>query len=159
MHLQTKEGKVAVGLTSAEFEDVMECIRKDAEKKLKAHLKAAGRDCGDILYSGDNDRIHQGADLATVGIADDMRLELPELSSDMHKVIEHVHARIQYHFDNWLWDFDGGKPKVEDCKEKVLQIFNDLISQESIKADVYTLHKTYHAIIKADGGYIAKSLS
>ena len=66
-------------------------------------LKAEGMDCGDILYSWDNDRIHVGADLATVGIADDMRLELPECSSDMHKVIEHVHGNIQREFDEWLW--------------------------------------------------------
>ena len=57
-----------------EFEDVMEQIRQDAEAKLAPFLKAEGMDCGDILYSWDNDRIHVGADLATVGIADDMRL-------------------------------------------------------------------------------------
>lgn len=141
-----------------EFEDVMDAIRQDAEKKLKPFLKAAGRDAGDIKYSWDNDRIHAGADLATVGIADDMRLELPALSSDMHKVIEHVHARIQYHFENWLWDYGEGKPKVDECKEKVMEIFNNVISQESIKADVYSLHKTYKAMIAANGGYIAKSL-
>ena len=73
----------------------MEQIRQDAEAKLAPFLKAEGMDCGDILYSWDNDRIHVGADLATVGIADDMRLELPECSSDMHKVIEHVHGNIQ----------------------------------------------------------------
>lgn len=137
----------------------MERIRKDAEKKLKAELKAAGRDTGDIKYSWDNDKIHQGADLATVGIADDMRLELPELSSDMHKVIEHVHAKIQHQFDDWLWGYGEGKPKVDECKEKVLQIFTHLISQKSIKADVHSLHKTYTAIVKANGGYIAKALS
>ena len=42
-----------------EFEDVMEQI-KDAEAKLAPFLKAEGMDCGDILYSWDNDRIHVG---------------------------------------------------------------------------------------------------
>ena len=41
-----------------EFEDVMEQIRQDAEAKLAPFLKAEGMDCGDILYSWDNDRIH-----------------------------------------------------------------------------------------------------
>jgi hypothetical protein len=162
-YLQTKEGKDAMGLTSMEFEDVMQEIRLDAEKKLAPHLKAAGKDTGDIRYSWDNDRIHQGADLMSVGIADDMRLELPELSSDMHKVIEHVHAQIQYHFDNWLWEFREGKPTVDMCKAKVQEIFmgvegrkEPLITRDAIKSNVNSLHDTYRAIIGVNGGYPAK---
>ena len=156
-YLQTKEGKEAVGLTSMEFEDVMDQIRQHAEAKLAPELKAAGLDCGDILYSWDNDRTHVGAELATVGIADDMRLELPECSSDMHKVIEHVHANIQREFDEWLWGFTTGKPTVQECKDKVEEIFTQVVSSDSVKSDVYSLHKTYDAIIKANGGYIAKT--
>lgn len=133
-------------------------IRKDAEKKLKPFLKAAKRDAGDIKYSWDNDKIHKGADLATVGIADDMRLELPALSSDMHKVIEHVHGRIDNHFQKWLWGFKEGKPKVAECKRKVMEIFQTKITQESIMNDVHSLHVTYRAIVKAKGGYIVKTL-
>ncbi len=128
------------------------------EAKLAPFLKAEGMDCGDILYSWDNDRIHVGADLATVGIADDMRLELPECSSDMHKVIEHVHGNIQREFDEWLWGYTTGKPTVDECKDKVLEIFDHVVSSDSVKRDVYSLHRTYRAIINANGGYVAKNV-
>lgn len=161
MYLQTKEGKNAHGLTSMEFEDVMETIKKDAENKLEDALRAAGLDKTAIKYSWDNDKIHKGANLARVGFTADMRLELPPLSSDMHMVIEHVHAQIQKHFDNWLWGFDVGKPTVQQCKDKVQEIFwgpdedHQLITKDSITEDAHSLHFIYQAVINARGGYIA----
>ena len=52
---QRREGSSGSNLHGVE--DVMEQIRQDAEAKLAPFLKAEGMDCGDILYSWDNDRI------------------------------------------------------------------------------------------------------
>lgn len=155
-HLQTKEGKDAVGLTSMEFEDIMDSIKADAEILLGPAVEESGGKAK-IMYSWDNDKIHQGADLASVDITDDMRLELPELSSDMHKVIEHVHGHIQREFEKWLWGFEDTRPSVEACKQQVEKIFREQISIDSVCKDVHSLHKTYKAIIKAAGGYPAKA--
>lgn len=158
-HLQTKEGKDAVGLTSMEFEEVMDQIKADAEVLLGPAVeeaKQAGVEAK-IMYSWDNDKIHQGADLGSVGITDDMRLELPECSSDMHKVIEHVHGYMQREFENWLWGFEDSRPTVEQCKQKVEDIFREQVGIDSVLRDVHSLHKTYMAIIMAQGGYPAKA--
>ena len=120
----------------------MEQIRQDAEAKLAPFLKAEGMDCGDILYSWDNDRIHVGADLATVGIADDMRLELPECSSDMHKVIEHVHGNIQREFDEWLWGYTTGSQQWTSARTRCLRslIMWCLLTQSKGMCTAYTGH-------------------
>lgn len=155
-HLQTKQGNTAVGLTSMEFEEIMDAIRSDAETLLGPAVEEAGGKAK-IIYSWDHDKIHVGADLAKVGITDDVRLELPECSSDMHKVIEHVHGHIQREFEEWLWGFEQTRPTVQECMEQVEEIFRVQVTQQSVLKDVHTLHKTYEAIIKAEGGYPAKT--
>lgn len=137
-----------------EFEEVMGAIKEKAEAMLQPAMAAAGGK-PKIMYSWDNDKIHAGADLERVGITSSMRLELPPLSSDMHKVIEHVHAQVQRKFDDWLWDYEGQGPTAQECMDQVEAIFRQQITTESIFRDVHSLHATYAAIIAAEGGYPA----
>jgi hypothetical protein len=139
-----------------ELEYIMELIKADAETLLGPAVEEAGGKAK-IMYSWDNDKIHQGADLESVGITNDMRLELPECSSDMHKVIEHVHGHIQREFEKWLWGFESSRPSVQQCMQKVEDVFREQIGIDSVLKDVHSLHNTYRAIIKVAGGYPAKA--
>jgi hypothetical protein len=106
------------------------------------------------LYSLDNDKIHKGADLTQVGIQDEDRFELPELSSDMHKVVEHVHSWLQARMQLWLEDQDEEKITVEQCKAELRRLFEQELTQQSIIKDVCSLKKTYAAVVSHQGGYI-----
>lgn len=105
-------------------------------------------------YSWDNDRVHKGADLSTVGITADLRFELPELSSDMHKVVEHVHAWLQSRMQKWLGEHEGSPLTATQCKEKLMQLFMEELSISSIQKDVRSLKATYQAVIDHAGGYV-----
>ena len=101
LKVQTKDGRKAQGITSAEFTEVMASIReallaRENRKKLKA---------GDHWqYSYDNDKVHMGANLREAGIEHRDRFDLPACSSDMHKVVEHVHGWLQSRMQKWLED-------------------------------------------------------
>ena len=47
---------------------------------------------------------------------------------------------------------------MDECKDKVLEIFDHVVSSDSVKRDVYSLHRTCRAIINANGGYVAKNV-
>lgn len=106
------------------------------------------------LYSWDNDKIHRGADLTQVGIEAEDRFELPELSSDMHKVVEHVHGWLQARMQQWLEDQDEEKITVEQCKAELRRLFEEELTQQSIIKDVRSLKTTYTAVVTHQGGYI-----
>jgi len=106
------------------------------------------------LYSWDNDKVHQGADLTKVGFTAADRFELPELSSDMHKVVEHVHAWLQRKMQQWLEEQDGQKVTVQQCKAELTRLFEQELTTESIKQDVASLTATYQAVIDHRGGYV-----
>lgn len=110
------------------------------------------REC--YSYSWDNDRVHKGADLSTVGITADLRFELPELSSDMHKVVEHVHGWLQKQMQKWLGEHEGSPLTADQCKEKLQQLFQEDLNISSIQKNVRSLKATYQAVIDAGGGYI-----
>lgn len=106
------------------------------------------------LYSWDNDKVHQGADLTQVGINAADRFELPELSSDMHKVVEHVHAWLQLKIQHWLEEKDEQKVTVQQCKAELRRLFEHELTPQSIQNDVASLKATYQAVIDCRGGYI-----
>lgn len=105
-------------------------------------------------YSMDNDRVHVGADLTKVGIMEEDRFELPELSSDMHKVVEHIHAWLQAHMQLWLEKQDDEKLTVEECKAELTRLFEQVLTKEQIAKDVKSLKETYQAVIDRQGGYV-----
>jgi hypothetical protein len=105
-------------------------------------------------YSWDNDKVHQGASIENMGIEQEERFELPELSSDMHKVVEHVHAWLQARMQVWLEDKDEEKITVEQCMAELIRLFEQELKLQSIQNDVKSLKATYKAVIESRGGYI-----
>jgi hypothetical protein len=106
------------------------------------------------LHSWDNDKIHKGAKLDEVGFQPEDRFELPELSSDMHKVVEHVHGWLQARMQEWLEDQDEEKITVEQCKAELRRLFEEELTRESVQKDVDSLKDTYAAVIAHEGGYL-----
>jgi uncharacterized protein YydD (DUF2326 family) len=150
-YLQTKGGQPAKGITSMEFEHIMKKLKQHMEEPQMKQLLPRGERW---LYSWDNDKVHQGAKLENMCMEQEERFELPELSSDMHKVVEHVHAWLQARMQQWLEDKDEEKLTVEQCTAELVRLFEQELQQESIKKDVKSLKATYKAVIERRGGYI-----
>lgn len=152
-HQQTKEGKVAQGVTSMEWTEIAGKIKDKAyspENKL-----LLGRN-EEWLFSWDNDKVHKGADLSEVGIEPEDRYYLPELSSDMHKVVENVHAWLQEKMQAWLEQQDKATLRVDACKQQLEHFFYNELPTESIRKNVDSLPDTYEAIVLNNGGYLTK---
>lgn len=134
-----------------EFEDIMGQLTATMDSPGMTQLLKRNESW---LYSWDNDKIHKGADLTKVGIEAEDRFELPELSSDMHKVVEHVHAWLQAGMQRWLEGKDPDKITVDECKAELKRLFEQQLKKESIEKDVDSLKATYKAVIAHQGGYI-----
>lgn len=107
-------------------------------------------------FSWDNDRVHKGADLSTVGIQPEDRYYLPELSSDMHAVVEHCHAYLTAKMMKWLEQQDRATLTIDMCKSELERIFYHELRTDSIQRDVEALTETYEAIVLNNGGYVIK---
>lgn len=142
-------------MTSDEFEEIMGKLRATMEAPEMQQKLSRNQQW---LYSWDNHKIHRGANLQTVGYEDADRFALPELSSDMHKVVEHVHGWLQARMQLWLEEQDEQKITVEQCKAELRRLFEEELSQESIKKDVASQKKTYAAVVAAEGGMIPAAL-
>lgn len=148
---QTKEGQVANSLTSMEFKDIMQEFRAIMESpESYEHLERGEK----WLYSYDNDKIHQGADLEQVGFTEEDRYSLPALSSDMHKVIENVHAWLQQEMEKYVEAQGDEALEVEECKQHLRDLFDQYCEQDWVQANVLSLPDTYNAIIIAGGGCV-----
>lgn len=151
-HLQTKKGEVVRSLSSMEFEDITKEFKTIMDSPEIAQYKSRDEQW---QYSLDNDKIHQGADLEKVGFRDGDRYPLPPLSSDMHNVIENVHAWLQQEMEKWI-EAQGDAPfQVEECKKELTRLFIDVYQHSSIQANVLSSRETYEAIVLAGGGYVA----
>jgi hypothetical protein len=149
--LQTKQGKRAKGATSHEVNEIMKKIREAAEKPQNMVHLARGEHW---LYSYDNDKIHRGADMGQMGILPEHRFPLPELSSEMHKVVEHVHAWLDYHMQLWLQKQNRKELKIEACKQQLEHLFYNVLKKESIQKDVQSLVQTFEAVVLAGGHHV-----
>ncbi|WIA23049.1 hypothetical protein OEZ86_009964 [Tetradesmus obliquus] len=149
----TKKGKRARAVTSEEWTKIMQLFREEAEKPANL-AKLGARE--QWKYSWDNDKVHKGADLSTIGIEDEDRFYLPELSSDMHKVVEHVHGWLQGRMQKWLALQDKATLTVAQCKAELMRLFTQELDISSIQKDVRTLKDTYQAVVDAEGGYVKK---
>lgn len=144
---------MARAITSAEFTEIMDKlmgILNSRESKRKLRVGESWK------VSYDNDKVHIGADLTEVGIEEEDRFPLPACSSDMHKVVEHVHGWLTAKMQKWLEKQDDAALTAQQCKEKLERLFLKYCTKESISADVATLKATYQAIIDAQGGYPPK---
>lgn len=108
------------------------------------------------LFSYDNDKVHVGANLREAGIEPRDRFDLPPCSSDMHKVVEHVHGWLQARMQRWLEDMDEQQLTADACKQELRRLFFEVLQTKSIADDVASLKDTYRAIVRANGGYPAK---
>jgi hypothetical protein len=134
-----------------EFNQIMKKFREKAEERgNRLHLQRGEH----WLYSWDNDKIHKGADLAQMGINKKHRFPLPELSSDMHKVVEHVHAWLDFHMQRWLLKQNRATITIDACKQQLEHLFYNVLTKESIQKDVRSLAQTYEAIVLAGGGHV-----
>jgi hypothetical protein len=137
-------------LTSMEYEEVMGDIKNCFD-----NIEVKGKKLRvDWLYSWDNDKVHVGADLTKVGIEEEDRFELPALSSDMHKVVEHVHAWLSAQMQLWLEDKDDEKITVAEAKAKLTELFKHGYPLSAIQKDVASLKDTYKAVADHQGGQI-----
>lgn len=149
--MQTKKGKKARGVTSMEVNDIMKLFKEKAEEPGNmAHLRRGEH----WLYSWDNDKIHKGADMSKMGIKPEHRFDLPELSSDMHKTVEHVHAWLDHHMQLWLQKQNRKELIIDACKQQLQHLFYNVLKKESIQRDVESLVETYEAIVLAGGGHV-----
>jgi hypothetical protein len=151
--LQTKRGREAQGITSAEFTDIMAQLREILQSRENSIKLRRGEQW---LYSYDNDKVHMGADLTEAGIMPVERFDLPACSSDMHKAVEHIHAWLQFKMQLWLEQQEEQRLTVDACKAELERLFFHELKASSIAADVATLKDTYRAIIAAGGGYPPK---
>jgi hypothetical protein len=87
--------------------------------------------------------VHKGADLSTIGIQAEDRFYLPELSGDMHKVVEHVHGWLQARVQDWLAQQDRATAlTVAQCKAELQRLFTQELDISSTQKDVRTLKDT-----------------
>ncbi|WIA15080.1 hypothetical protein OEZ85_001778 [Tetradesmus obliquus] len=148
---KTKKGKKARGVTSMEVNDIMKLFKEKAEEPGNmAHLRRGEH----WLYSWDNDKIHKGADMSKMGIKPEHRFDLPELSSDMHKTVEHVHGWLDHHMQLWLQKQNRKELTIDACKQQLQHLFYNVLKKESIQRDVESLVETYEAIVLAGGGHV-----
>jgi len=138
-----------------EFEEIMGKFKAELETpENMAKLKRGER----WLYSIDNDKVHQGADLERVGIQEEDIWPHPALSSDMHKVVENVHAWLEKQMQEYIRKKGAEKLDTEDCKQHLKDLFDNGYKVESIQANVRSLPWTYWEIWVNEGGYIAPGL-
>lgn len=119
------------------------------------------------IWSFDNPSIHGGNRpgtldpfLASLGLSAAEVFPLPAHSSDIHKVVEHTHARgvksfeEQYYGDPRILTVPTYKRIFQECFEKDPAV----ASPEVIAADVQSLVATMAAVAVKEGGEIPKRL-
>lgn len=111
----------------------------------------------DYQLAFDNAGVHQGADLRKYGINSCDIVDVPSLSSDLQKVVEHCHANLYNAMQRWMERPEQQcrkKLPVEECMEQLLTAFRGM--KEQIQMDVDSLPETYQEIIERQGGYVSK---
>lgn len=155
--MQTKKSKPAKGVTSREFCDVLAIIQDAASSKVAPLLDASQQQ--QLVWSFDNDRIHEGAlaELRLRGlISSSNKAPLPPHSPDMHKVVEHCIGRLTTKVNAELADTEDVQQSVAYWKGRMEEFFFQQISAESIAKDVASLRATYQAIVQVQGAWPAK---
>ena len=141
---------MAKGLTADEFKDIIEELKRVLQEPQNASKLKRGLSW---KLSIDNDTCHTAAHLhqSNVWLNAD-RLDLPPLSPDMNKVVEHVHAWLTLKMHSWLRSRIDNKPSVQECKQQ-LETFFHSYPTASIQKDVDSMKSTYEAIVHEAGMY------
>ena len=160
--LQTKgrNPHPAKGITQAEFKDIMRGFMAAANAvAAKPEWREKTRGRGGPLYSFDGASAHWSVEaLEELGITADMRFPLPTKSPDMHKVTEHVFARMKPKFRTWLYHHPALRT-IEEYMDQVKQLFwenAEVAGKEAIHGDVASLPATYAKVVEHRGGEIPK---
>lgn len=154
--MQTKKGTIARGPTSEEFLHVMEYFREEAFKVAKRHPHIFTQGCPP-LFSFDNPPIHNKAPLASIGMQQAERVDLPPCSPDMHKVIEHVFGSLTGGMNASLAR-DPALRSTPMYKAELERLFHAMITPEGVGRDVESLPDTYQGILDVGGGWPDKTL-
>jgi hypothetical protein len=78
----------------------------------------------------------------------------PPYSPDLHKVIEHVHARVCTEFMDWIVkNPNTAYDCIEDYYARLEYMFQEIITPESVRKDVDSLLQTFAKVLEAGGGY------
>lgn len=109
-----------------------------------------------MLWSRDNPQTHD-VDLEELGITTDDYCPLPPASGDFHCPIEHVHGILASRFQDWLLP-QRTLPSVEQMKQQIESLFFQLVTPESVTADVARLPRLWRAVKAAGGGYVGRNL-
>jgi hypothetical protein len=116
------------------------------------------------IFSFDNPPAHGGEGgkrvLPALQLEAPDHFELPSNSCDIHRVIEHTHARLVAAFNDWLYHDPSDMLTMDDYKRKLEELFyNDpsVASPAVIMGDVATLPELYEEIISKEGGWAAKA--
>lgn len=122
-------------------------------------LLGKGRDGVQLepLYSFDSAKIHVsalGAQFAwlhqKIKWSMGMRFPLPVYSPDMHRVIEHAHARAVLHFRQWLYEHPK-EVTIGRYKAEFERLFRECCTPDIIAQDVAGLPELYK-VVKARSG-------
>lgn len=162
---KTRRERPARGTTKAEFVDFL----KETVEKIKKLLEGgesrllwevAGLSGVEPMFSFDNPRIHGGAErweelMLACDLEKKQRYPLSPYSPDIHRVIEHTHARLCGDFQRWI-NSHTGPFDLPAYKSKLFELFYERQTPEVIANDVKTLPALYAAIIKAGGGWPPK---
>ena len=158
-------------MTMAEFTDFMKRAKQAVEARLQDPAlrelweKAVGTlgqaGCGPI-YSFDHPNIHGGKKpqviMRALGLTLADHFMLPTHSCDIHRVIEHTHARLVRAFQNWLYD-DSTKYNLATYKAVLEQLFyfGTVVAQPAVIAkDVKGLPKLFEELVKIGGAWPPK---
>lgn len=160
-------GKKAKGPTAEEFAtDVLAPTVKEAERLVKPKLgKVKGKKVK-VQHSFDSARIHESAMtkqefrgiLQGVGWrAVTKRFPLPKYSPDMHKVIEHTHARAVVQWEKWLYKHPGSRSPQQYMQE-FERMYRNCSCAEVIKADVAKLPALYKWVKENHGAWAPRTM-
>lgn len=133
-------------------------IQQEASSRVMPRL--VGLQQQQIVWSFDNDRVHQAAlpELRLRGLlSQSNRAPLPPHSPDMHKVIEHCIGRLTSMVVAEMADTEDVPLSVAHWQARLHDMFFNHISAESIARDVSSLAATYQAIIDVEGAWPAKA--
>jgi hypothetical protein len=154
-------GNVAKGPTALEFlRDVLRPAIKAARLRL-LRLLGVAKDGVQMepLFSFDSARIHKSAISARfawlhkkIKWCIGMRFALPVYSPDMHRVIEHAHARAVLQFRQWLYE-NPKEVTIGRYKAEFERIFRECCTPDIIAHDVAGLPELYKVVRSRDGAW------
>lgn len=160
----------ARGVTQQEFIDFMKRAQEAVYARLlDPHIRVRweiavgpwGRPGNDPIFSFDHPNVHGGKKPGVVMHAMGLTLRshfmLPCHSCDIHRVIEHTHARLVKKFQDWLFE-DDTVYNLDRYKRELEKIFYNntkVAGWETIGWDVAGLPELFEELVRIRGGWPA----